>query len=460
MLSLYECCNRKLPKPALIQELGLRDPATSRAWLPRVCDAIVKGCPPQTDPSVFYKTALLVLNYVLVEDPWHLASDDVLKDMLAPVLTALCSVYTTAVSAQGLVLSLMKHCGGAKEWHECQEVFVPYVGKWVRDLDSITSSNAQALIFEVAYYNPAVQNALVGNGLLAYLVTAVSPLTEDTLSAIAGIITENESARAVVASDASFLSRLLTTVKDDPATVHTGVYILDELPRTEAMSRRLVAEGVIEWLASLARVPDISDDSWDRLAYCVTLLCSRLLRMVPETAGPRAVSAPLAHILYQCVLADRFTRWSLRSAVKACTQLIRAGCLVLPALVRASTIIQTRLMYLHYSDHDHDGIALDLASAVSWFGCSTEEQWLALGASLQLDSLPVTQAPVSTFQCTVCLESGVEPDVVVTTPCLHQFHKSCLRTWVVHYHRHTCPSGCGISILATLSNYWIQSYEQ
>ncbi len=49
-------------------------------------------------------------------------------------------------------------------------------------------------------------------------------------------------------------------------------------------------------------------------------------------------------------------------------------------------------------------------------------------------------ASSSAFVCSICLEEAEEGVVLVTLPCLHQFHDACVKPWIVRQGRHAaCP---------------------
>jgi len=50
-------------------------------------------------------------------------------------------------------------------------------------------------------------------------------------------------------------------------------------------------------------------------------------------------------------------------------------------------------------------------------------------------------------KCPVCLSLFEEHDSVVALPCGHQFHHSCITTWLAGYRR-TCPLCCSETLPA------------
>jgi len=55
--------------------------------------------------------------------------------------------------------------------------------------------------------------------------------------------------------------------------------------------------------------------------------------------------------------------------------------------------------------------------------------------------LPVACHEFNGGKCSVCLAGFEHQDVVVALPCEHQFHRSCITTWLSEYRR-TCPLCC------------------
>ena len=42
-------------------------------------------------------------------------------------------------------------------------------------------------------------------------------------------------------------------------------------------------------------------------------------------------------------------------------------------------------------------------------------------------------------ECTLCLEPYAAGQTLTTLPCGHQFHASCIETWLIHPQSRTCP---------------------
>ena len=94
--------------------------------------------------------------------------------------------------------------------------------------------------------------------------------------------------------------------------------------------------------------------------------------------------------------------------------------------LRGVSLTTNRSVQMESSFHSTDGVQVS-------YECNKKPHGLTQGAINGLHRLTFSSAGVETERrdCSICLESFTNGDMLISLPCTHSFHSSCLNPWLI-----------------------------